>query len=94
MQHMGMFDPTIDPIKPGGLTAADVATLTAAGFIEKVTTKPVHDAYVNFANAALPGGTEIRRVSIPPGTRYFYNETTGSKVLGGCGNGSGGLWGD
>jgi hypothetical protein len=86
MKHMGMFDAGRDALKPGGLTDQDKRNLEAKGWKPEVTRYDVQDAYMAFADPSLPGGTTLRRISVPAGTAYYYNANEGIAIAVGCGN--------
>jgi hypothetical protein len=83
---MGMFDPMIDALKPGGMSDEEVANLLARGWKEEVTRYDVTDAYLAFSDTSLPGGVTLRRVSVPAGTQYLYNAEEGIALVRSCGN--------
>jgi hypothetical protein len=86
MKHMGMFDASVDALKPGGMSDEDVEGLKARGWKEEVTRYDVTDAYFAFRDSSLPGGVTLRRVSVPAGTRYLYNAEEGIAIARDCGN--------
>jgi hypothetical protein len=86
MKHMGMFDPNVDAEVPGGLTAQDESNLVNLGWKKETTRYDVVDAYVVFSDKRMPGGTTLRRVSVPAGTDYYYNADEGIAIIISCGN--------
>lgn len=86
MKHCGVFDPNVDPVIPGGLTQEDKQSLQAMGFEELRMVADDPDAVVGFANPRLPGGIEMRKVTVPAGTPFLLNRDTGAVVLAECGN--------
>ncbi|WP_155773727.1 hypothetical protein [Methylorubrum extorquens] len=86
MRHHGLFDPSVDPRIPGGLTQAHEEKLKALGFEEGIVDKEVADAVVVFKGGDLPDAVELRQVTIPVGTRYLANMESGKVFLADCGN--------
>ncbi|HDR8937055.1 hypothetical protein LGM38_17735 [Burkholderia vietnamiensis] len=86
MKHMGMYDPAVDPVVPGGLTSQQIADLKSAGWKPEITRYDVVDAYMTFSDPKMPGGVTLRRVSVPAGTEYLYNAEEGTAIVIACGN--------
>ena len=86
MKHYGMFDPSVDPIIPGGFTKAHTNDLKERGFIETTLDAEAPDAIVAFRNSDLPGGVELRKVTVPVGTPILVHPETGNIYASSCGN--------
>lgn len=86
MENIGMLDPNLNPIRPGGLSAHDVAYLKKQGWKEGKTKKLVKDVPVGFAAPEIPGGFVIHLVNIPKGTRFLFNPLNADGIIWECGN--------
>jgi hypothetical protein len=86
MKHMGIFDPAVDAMVPGGLKPQQIAALIGAGWKPEETRYDVVDAYMTFADPSMPGGVTLRRVSVKAGTKYLYNADEGTAIVISCGN--------
>ena len=86
MKNMGMFNPSWNPIRAGGLSQHDIDFLKKQRWIEGETTKDVDEAPVGFSAPDIPGGYTMHNFSIPKGTRYLYNPDDERAILLDCGN--------
>ena len=55
MKNMGTFDPSWNPVKPGGLSESEVAYLETLGWKRGKTVEERKDVAVGFADTRLPG---------------------------------------
>jgi len=86
MKNHGRFDPTIFPVKSGGLTDDDIEKLEKQGWRQEKTQYDVEGADLGISDPDMPIPFLIRKFDIPAGTEYFYNPKTGEAVLTSCGN--------
>ena len=86
MKNMGTFDPSWNPVVPGGLSDEQISELKKKGWKEEVTYKISTDVDIGFSDPSMPGGFSFYKFDIPAGTKYLYNPDDGRAAIVGCGN--------
>lgn len=86
MKNMGLFDPSIDPVKRGGLTETDIRELESKGWKKGITTELAQDVAIGFSAPHLPTGFILQNYSVPEGTEFLYNPIDETAIITRCGN--------
>ena len=86
MKSFGTLDHNFKPVKAGGLTDDDIASLEKLGWKRETTQYDVTGADVGFYDKDIPTGFITHKVDIPSGTEYMYNAADGGAIIMGCGN--------
>ena len=86
MRHMGVLDPTVDPMVEGGISEEQQRDLESQGWRKEVTKYRVSNAGVVFRDESRPAGVVLKLVDIPEGIDYMYNPEDGTAIILSCGN--------
>ncbi len=73
MEHIGQYDPTYNPIIPGGLSDDDRKQLENSGWKRGITSIEIKNVIVTFKNSDLPGTVMLEKTDIPTETEYYHH---------------------